>query len=124
MPACEHARPDALSRWALRHPRLLTTGVPLAVFAVVSLLPLWIAWHSTPSTGLVPTQTHFWAAVRSAVDLFELNGWSFIFRVYSVQLLGGAGVLAIPTLCAHAQLHYARQTVRYGNLRRRHYTAK
>jgi hypothetical protein len=122
MPACEHARPDALSRWALRHPRLFTTGVPLAVFAIFSWLPLWPAWTSTPSTGLTATSAHFWSATQAVVELNERNRWydaTSTFRLPGVLLLVAAIVLGIPAICCHAQLYHARQTVRYGNLRRR-----
>jgi hypothetical protein len=122
MPACEHARPDAISRWALRHPRLLTTGVPLAVFAIFSWLPVWPAWTSTPSTGLVTTPAHFWKAARALVELNEWNGWTDTtckFKLPAMLLLEAAAIIAIPVLCCQAQLYYARQTVRYGNLRPR-----
>jgi hypothetical protein len=126
MPACEHARPDAVSRWALRHPRLLTTGIPLAVFAVISWLPIWPAWTSTPSTGLVAHDAHFWKATRAVVELNEWNGWSDTtckFKSPTMLLLQATAIIAIPLLCCHAQLYYARQMVRYGNLRRRRHSA-
>jgi len=127
MPACEHARLTRLDRWALRHPRLLTTGVPLAAFAVISWLPFWLAWTSTPSTGLVATPAHFWKATRAVVELNEWNGWSDAtckFKLPAMLLLEAAIVLGIPAICCHAQLHYSRQMVRYGNLRRRRQLAR
>jgi len=122
MPACEHARLTRLDRWVLRHPLLFTAGVPLATFAIIAWLPIWPAWTSTPSTGLVAHDAHFWKATRAVVELNEWNGWSDAtckFKLPAMLLLQAAAIIAIPVLCCQAQLYYARQMVRYGNLRRR-----